>query len=153
MILSFLMPSVLINSLKCGLMKYLRKLSEITVQNGILVTYSVQGKCKRMLRKHGFNVYRSSGSARETSDNKGSKNLKNNFSLLFFTEAKVLSLRKFKNLKLYQMKIKGLIVLTIVVAIMLGSCAKTSISNAKIKTKEDSLSYAFGIVNFNALQS
>jgi FKBP-type peptidyl-prolyl cis-trans isomerase len=51
------------------------------------------------------------------------------------------------------MKIKGLIVLTGVVAIMLGSCAKNSVSNAKIKTKEDSLSYAFGIVNYNALQS
>jgi FKBP-type peptidyl-prolyl cis-trans isomerase FklB len=51
------------------------------------------------------------------------------------------------------MKIKGLIVLTGVVAIVLGSCAKNSISNAKLKTKEDSLSYAFGIVNFNALQS
>jgi FKBP-type peptidyl-prolyl cis-trans isomerase FklB len=51
------------------------------------------------------------------------------------------------------MKIKGLIVLTSVVAILLGSCAKNSVSNAKIKTKEDSLSYAFGIVNFNALQS
>jgi FKBP-type peptidyl-prolyl cis-trans isomerase FklB len=50
------------------------------------------------------------------------------------------------------MKINGLIVLTSVVAILLGSCAKNSVSNAKIKTKEDSLSYAFGIVNFNALQ-
>ncbi|HAX94759.1 MAG TPA: peptidylprolyl isomerase [Bacteroidales bacterium] len=36
---------------------------------------------------------------------------------------------------------------------MLGSCAKQSISNAKIKTSEDSLSYAFGIINFNALQA
>jgi FKBP-type peptidyl-prolyl cis-trans isomerase FklB len=36
---------------------------------------------------------------------------------------------------------------------MLGSCSKNSVSNVKIKTKEDSLSYAFGIVNFNALQS
>ncbi len=51
------------------------------------------------------------------------------------------------------MKINGLIVLTGVVAIMLGSCSKNSVSNAKIKTREDSLSYAFGIVNFNALQS
>jgi len=51
------------------------------------------------------------------------------------------------------MKIKGLIVLTGVVAIMLGSCAKNSITNVKMKTKEDSLSYAFGIVNYNALQS
>jgi FKBP-type peptidyl-prolyl cis-trans isomerase FklB len=49
------------------------------------------------------------------------------------------------------MKIKGLIVLTSVVALMLGSCAKQSISNAKIKTSEDSLSYAFGIYNFNQL--
>jgi FKBP-type peptidyl-prolyl cis-trans isomerase FklB len=51
------------------------------------------------------------------------------------------------------MKIKGLIILTGFVSIMLGSCAKNTISNAKLKTKEDSLSYAFGIVNFNALQS
>jgi FKBP-type peptidyl-prolyl cis-trans isomerase FklB len=50
------------------------------------------------------------------------------------------------------MKINGLIVLTGVVALTLGSCSKNSLSNAKIKTREDSLSYAFGIVNFNALQ-
>jgi FKBP-type peptidyl-prolyl cis-trans isomerase FklB len=51
------------------------------------------------------------------------------------------------------MKIKGLIVLTGVVAIMLASCSKNSVSNVKMKTREDSLSYAFGIINFNALQS
>lgn len=51
------------------------------------------------------------------------------------------------------MKIKGLIVLISVFAIMLGSCAKQSISNARIKTSEDSLSYAFGIYNFNQLQA
>jgi len=51
------------------------------------------------------------------------------------------------------MKIKGLIILTGVAAIGLGSCSTNSVSDAKIKTKEDSLSYAFGIVNFNALQS
>ncbi len=51
------------------------------------------------------------------------------------------------------MKIKGLIVLTSVFALMLGSCAKQSISNAKIKTSEDSLSYAFGIYNFNQLEA
>lgn len=50
------------------------------------------------------------------------------------------------------MKIKGLIVVTIVIAFALGSCGKNS-SNAKIKTREDSLSYAFGIVNYNALKS
>lgn len=49
------------------------------------------------------------------------------------------------------MKIKGLIVMTGVIALMLGSCAKSSLKNAKLNTKEDSLSYAFGIVNYNAL--
>ncbi len=51
------------------------------------------------------------------------------------------------------MKIKGSLVLAIAVTIMLGSCAKQSVSNAKMKTREDSLSYAFGIVNYNALQA
>jgi FKBP-type peptidyl-prolyl cis-trans isomerase FklB len=51
------------------------------------------------------------------------------------------------------MKISGLIVLTGIIALILGSCSSNSLSNAKIKTKEDSLSYAFGIVNYNALQS
>jgi FKBP-type peptidyl-prolyl cis-trans isomerase FklB len=50
------------------------------------------------------------------------------------------------------MKIKGLIILSII-ATMLSSCAKNSISKAKIQTKDDSLSYAFGIVNYNALLS
>ncbi|MEI8225330.1 MAG: FKBP-type peptidyl-prolyl cis-trans isomerase [Bacteroidota bacterium] len=49
------------------------------------------------------------------------------------------------------MKIKGLIVMTVVIALMLGSCAKSSLKNAKLNTKEDSLSYAFGIVNYNNL--
>jgi FKBP-type peptidyl-prolyl cis-trans isomerase FklB len=49
------------------------------------------------------------------------------------------------------MKIKGLIVLAAIVSIILGSCAKNYVSNAKMNTKEDSLSYAFGIVNYNAL--
>ena len=49
------------------------------------------------------------------------------------------------------MKIKGLIVMTAVIALMLGSCGKSSLKNAKLKSKEDSLSYAFGIVNYNAL--
>lgn len=51
------------------------------------------------------------------------------------------------------MKIKGLIVITAAVALMLGSCAKQSITNAKLKTNADSLSYAFGIYNFNQLQA
>ena len=49
------------------------------------------------------------------------------------------------------MKIKGLIVMTGVIALMLGSCGKSALKSAKIKTQEDSLSYAFGIVNYNAL--
>jgi FKBP-type peptidyl-prolyl cis-trans isomerase FklB len=50
------------------------------------------------------------------------------------------------------MKIKGLIVLTGVIALMLGSCGKSSLKSS-LKTKEDSLSYAFGIVNYNALKT
>jgi FKBP-type peptidyl-prolyl cis-trans isomerase len=49
------------------------------------------------------------------------------------------------------MKIRGLIVMTTVIALVLGSCSSSSLKNAKLKTKEDSLSYAFGIVNYNAL--
>jgi len=49
------------------------------------------------------------------------------------------------------MKFKGLIILIGVIALLLGSCSKSSIKSAKIKSKEDSLSYAFGIVNYNAL--
>ena len=58
----------------------------------------------------------------------------------------------FKNLKIYSMKIKVLIVMTSVIALMLGSCANDSLKNAKIKSAEDSLSYAFGIVNYNQLK-
>ena len=51
------------------------------------------------------------------------------------------------------MKIKGLIVMAAVLALMLGSCAKQSITNAKLKNKVDSLSYAFGIMNYYGLQA
>ena len=50
------------------------------------------------------------------------------------------------------MKIKGLIVITGVIALMLGSCGKNGLKSSSLKTKEDSLSYAFGIVNYNALK-
>jgi FKBP-type peptidyl-prolyl cis-trans isomerase FklB len=50
------------------------------------------------------------------------------------------------------MKIKGLIVMTAVIALMLGSCGKSTLKNAKLTSREDSLSYAFGIVNYNALK-
>jgi FKBP-type peptidyl-prolyl cis-trans isomerase FklB len=52
---------------------------------------------------------------------------------------------------MFSMKIKGLIVMTAVMALMLGSCGKSALKNAKLKSREDSLSYAFGIVNYNAL--
>ena len=52
---------------------------------------------------------------------------------------------------MYRMKIKGLIIMTGIIALMLGSCAKSSLKNAKVISNEDSLSYAFGIVNYNAL--
>ena len=51
------------------------------------------------------------------------------------------------------MKIKGLIVMAAVLALMLGSCAKQSITNAKLKNKVNSLSYAFGIMNYYGLQA
>jgi FKBP-type peptidyl-prolyl cis-trans isomerase FklB len=51
------------------------------------------------------------------------------------------------------MKIKGLIVMTGVIALLLSSCGKSSLNSAKLKSKEDSLSYAFGIVNYNALKT
>jgi FKBP-type peptidyl-prolyl cis-trans isomerase len=51
------------------------------------------------------------------------------------------------------MKIKGLIVLTSVIALMLGSCGKSSLKSANLKSKVDSLSYAFGIINYNILKT
>ena len=54
---------------------------------------------------------------------------------------------------MYSMKIKGLIVLTGVIALMLGSCGKSSLKSANLKSKEDSLSYAFGIINYNILKT
>jgi FKBP-type peptidyl-prolyl cis-trans isomerase FklB len=50
------------------------------------------------------------------------------------------------------MKIKGLIVLFITGALIVVSCSQNPVKSAKIVTKTDSLSYAFGIVNFNALK-
>jgi len=51
------------------------------------------------------------------------------------------------------MKIKGLVVLSIAMSLILGSCGKSSVQSSKMKTRTDSLSYAFGIVNYNALVS
>jgi FKBP-type peptidyl-prolyl cis-trans isomerase FklB len=51
------------------------------------------------------------------------------------------------------MKIKVFIVVTVVTALMFGSCGTGSVKGQKLKTKVDSLSYAFGIVNYNALMA
>jgi FKBP-type peptidyl-prolyl cis-trans isomerase FklB len=49
------------------------------------------------------------------------------------------------------MKIKGLFTMIVITAFMLGSCAQSSLKNAKLKTSEDSLSYAFGTNIYNSL--
>jgi FKBP-type peptidyl-prolyl cis-trans isomerase len=54
-------------------------------------------------------------------------------------------------LKKTDMKFKGLVVLTAVIAIISGSCGENAIKGTKILTEKDSLAYAFGIVNYNAL--
>ena len=51
------------------------------------------------------------------------------------------------------MKIRVLVISFFAMAIALGSCSKSAITGAKIKSKEDSLAYAFGIVNYNALMA
>jgi FKBP-type peptidyl-prolyl cis-trans isomerase FklB len=51
------------------------------------------------------------------------------------------------------MKIKGFIILIVALAIILGSCAQTAIQNSKMASTLDSISYAFGIVNYNALST
>ncbi len=49
------------------------------------------------------------------------------------------------------MKIKGLVVLTVVMAMIAGSCSKSVVNSAKMKTSSDSLAYALGIIYFNGL--
>jgi len=51
------------------------------------------------------------------------------------------------------MKIKGLVVLLAVMALLYGSCARNPVKSAKMKNSVDSLSYAFGIYNYNALMN
>ena len=48
------------------------------------------------------------------------------------------------------MKTSRLVVVSIVIALFLGSCS-SNLTSVKLNSKEDSLSYAFGIVNYNAL--
>ena len=49
------------------------------------------------------------------------------------------------------MKIKGLLTMIVITAFMLGSCAQSSLKNAKMATSQDSLSYAFGTNIYNSL--
>jgi FKBP-type peptidyl-prolyl cis-trans isomerase FklB len=51
------------------------------------------------------------------------------------------------------MKINGLLIIITVIALSLGSCSKSSVKNSKISTKEDTLAYAFGVANYNALMA
>jgi FKBP-type peptidyl-prolyl cis-trans isomerase FklB len=49
------------------------------------------------------------------------------------------------------MKIKGLLIMTVITAFMLGSCAQNSFKSAKMNSSSDSLSYAFGTNIYNSL--
>ncbi len=49
------------------------------------------------------------------------------------------------------MKIRLFVVVAFVATLMFGSCGTGSVKGQKLKNRVDSLSYAFGIVNYNAL--
>jgi FKBP-type peptidyl-prolyl cis-trans isomerase len=49
------------------------------------------------------------------------------------------------------MKIKGLIALTVVIALLVGSCGLNSVKSAKLKTENDTLSYAIASNIYNQL--
>lgn len=49
------------------------------------------------------------------------------------------------------MKFKSLFFLTALIAFILTSCGSDSVKSAKIRTKDDSLSYSFGVVYYNLL--
>jgi FKBP-type peptidyl-prolyl cis-trans isomerase len=51
------------------------------------------------------------------------------------------------------MKIKGIIVLSVVMSMILGSCAKNAIQSSKMKSNMDSISYAFGVFYYGALSA
>lgn len=51
------------------------------------------------------------------------------------------------------MKIKVIVVLSVVMTMMLGSCAKNAIQSAKMKSNIDSISYAFGVFYYGALSA
>jgi len=49
------------------------------------------------------------------------------------------------------MKIKGVLIMIVITAFMLGSCAQNSLKNAKLKSSQDSLAYAFGTNIYSSL--
>ncbi|OFY65562.1 MAG: hypothetical protein A2V64_07475 [Bacteroidetes bacterium RBG_13_43_22] len=51
------------------------------------------------------------------------------------------------------MKIKGLVVLSIAMAIMLGSCSKSAVKSVKMKSDTDSLAYALGTIYYIGLMA
>lgn len=51
------------------------------------------------------------------------------------------------------MKIKGLVVLSIAMAMMLGSCSKSAVKSIKMKSNSDSLAYALGTIYYNGLMA
>jgi len=75
----------------------------------------------------------------------------NIISTLDFSISKVLSL--LKHIKIFIMKIKQLPILFAVLAIFLSSCGEKAVTSARLKTYEDTISYAFGINIYSSLIS
>jgi FKBP-type peptidyl-prolyl cis-trans isomerase len=51
------------------------------------------------------------------------------------------------------MKIKGLIVLSLAMAVILGSCSKNAVKSVKMKSDTDSLAYALGTIYYTGLMA
>jgi FKBP-type peptidyl-prolyl cis-trans isomerase len=63
----------------------------------------------------------------------------------------LLSLPKL-NFKTYKMKIKGLTLLAVALAMVATSCTQSGINSAKVKSANDSLAYAIGVLNYLGMQ-
>jgi len=51
------------------------------------------------------------------------------------------------------MKIKGLVVFSLAMAVILGSCSKSAVKSVKIKSDTDSLAYALGTIYYTGLMA
>lgn len=51
------------------------------------------------------------------------------------------------------MKIRELVVVISAIALLSGSCGKNTINSVRLKNEVDSISYAFGIINYNGLMN